>query len=112
MIHIKEYISTPLNQIVIGDLRFCLEYRTVVIRGVNIALTPKEFDIFALLIMNPKRVFTYEMISDIIWGSDSDFCSRKTITMHIGNLRKKLKVAEDIPDYIKSVHSVGYKFDF
>lgn len=102
----------PLTEIRVGELYFCYEYRLVSVRGQEIELTPKEFDIFALLIMNRKRVLTYETITEYVWQDNTDFYSHKTITMHIGNLRKKLKVAEDIPDYIKSVHSVGYKFDF
>ena len=101
----------PLTKVRKGDLYFCLEQRMVCVRDQEIDLTTKEFDILALLIMNPKRVFTYEMIIDIVWHEDCDYYSRKAINNHISNLRKKLKVEPDVPDYIKSVHSVGYKFD-
>lgn len=60
----------PLNSITVGELSFCLEYRTVTVRGQEIDLTAKEFDILALLIMNPKRVFAYEMIMDLVWHED------------------------------------------
>lgn len=99
------------TEIHVGDLYFCLEQRKVIALGRNIKLTAKEFDIFALLIMNPKRVFTYEMIMEIIWPEDFPFYSRKTVNSHVSNLRRKLKVTSDIPDYIKSIYSVGYKFD-
>ena len=56
----------PLTEIREGDLYFCLEERTVRVCGQEIELTAKEFDIFALLILNPRRVFTYEMIMDIV----------------------------------------------
>lgn len=75
-----------------------------------IKLTAKEFDIFALLVLNPKRVFTYEMIMDLVWHEKYDYYSRKAINNHISNLRKKLKISPDQPEYIKSIHSVGYKF--
>ena len=55
-------ISDLLTVIDTEDLHFCLEYRTVEVCGQEIELTAKEFDIFALLILNPRRVFTYEMI--------------------------------------------------
>ena len=42
----------PLTEIRVGELYFCYEYRLVSVRGQEIELTPKEFDIFALLIMN------------------------------------------------------------
>ena len=44
-----------------------MEYHSVEVNGQEIELTIKEFDILALLIMNPKRVFTYEMSMDIVW---------------------------------------------
>ena len=90
---------------------FCLEHRIVCVSGREIELTAKEFDILALLIMNPKRVFTYEIIIDVVWHEDSDYYSRKAVNNHVSNLRRKLKVVPDSPEYIKSVHSIGYKFE-
>lgn len=101
----------PLTLITARDLSFCLEYRTVEVRGQQIDLTAKEFEILALLITHQKRVFTYEMIMDLVWHEDYSYYSRKAINNHISNLRKKLKIAPDVPEYIKSVHSVGYKFE-
>ena len=89
----------------------CLEYRFVSVRGQPLKLSVKEFDILVLLIMHPKRVFTYEMIMDLVWHEDYTFYSSKAVNNHVSNLRKKLKIAPDIPDYIKSVYGVGYKFE-
>lgn len=96
--------------VTVKDLSFCLEHRSVEIRGEEIPLTEKEFDIFALLLTNPKKVFTHEMIMDAVWHEDVSFYSPKAVTTHISNLRRKLKTAPDVPEYIKSVHGVGYKF--
>ena len=74
--------DAKLTEVQAEDLYFCLENRIVYVRETEIMLTVKEFDIFALLIMNPRRVPTYEMIIDLVW-----------------------------PDYIRSVHSIGYKFN-
>lgn len=101
----------PLTIITVKDLSFCLEYRSVEIRGMEVELTEKEFDILALLLTNPKKVFTHEMIMDAVWHEDSSFYSTKAVTTHISNLRRKLKTAPDVPEYIKSVRGVGYKFD-
>ena len=90
---------------------FCLEQRLVIVRGQVIPLTVKEFDNFALLILNPKRVFTYEMLLDLVWHEDYTYYSRKAINNHVSNLRKKIKIASDLPNYVKSVYGVGYKFD-
>lgn len=100
----------PLTEIREGDLYFCLEHRLVTVRDQEIALTGKEFDIFALLIMNPKRVFTYEIITDLVWNEDYTYYSRKAINNHVSNLRKKLRIRPDDPNYIKTVIGIGYKF--
>ena len=100
-----------LTIVTVKDLSFCLEYRSVEIRGVEVELTEKEFDIFALLLTNPKKVFTHEMIMDAVWREDVAFYSSKAITTHISNLRRKLKTEPDIPEYIKNVRGVGYKFE-
>lgn len=109
----RDFESTDINltERYFKKLYICLEYRFVSVRGQPIKLTVKEFDILALLIMHPKRVFTYEMIMDLVWHEDYTFYSRKAVNNHVSNLRKKLKIASDIPDYIKNVYGVGYKFE-
>ena len=109
--YIQPQIDYPLTEIREGDLYFCLEQRLVTVRGQIITLTVKEFEIFALLILNPKRVFTYEMLLDLVWHEDYTYYSRKAINNHVSNLRKKIRIAPDLPDYVKSVYGVGYKFD-
>lgn len=104
-------MDQPLTEIREGDLYFCLEQRLVTVRGQAIPLTVKEFEIFALLVLNPKRVFTYEMLLDLVWHEDYTYYSRKAVNNHISNLRKKLRVAPDLPDCVKSVYGIGYKFE-
>ena len=103
--------NDPLTIIDTGPLHFCLEYRSVEVCGQEIELTAKEFDIFALLILNPRRVFTYEMIMEVVWNEPYNFYSQKVIINHISNIRKKLKITPEIPDYLKCVDRIGYKFD-
>lgn len=104
-------VNKSITEIQKGDLFFSLEQRLVRIQNKVINLTAKEFDIFALLIRNPKRVFTYEMITELVWEEEYASFSRKAVNNHVSNLRQKLKVSPDVPDYIKSVYGVGYKFD-
>ena len=104
-------IDEPFTEIRMGDLYFCQEQRLVYIGEQEIKLTAKEFDILALLITHPKRVFTYELIMELVWNEDYCYYSRKAVNNHVSNLRKKLKVTQNSPDYIKSVVGVGYKFE-
>lgn len=94
-----------------GDLRLYPEYRFASIHEREITLTAKEFDILSLLASNPKRVFTYEMIVDLVWHEDYTFYSRKAISNHISNIKKKIRVISGSHGYIVSVYGIGYKFD-
>ena len=104
-------IDEPFTEIRMGDLYFCQEQRLVYIGEQEIKLTAKEFDILALLIAHPKRVFTYELIMELVWNEDYSLYSRKAVNNHVSNLRRKLRTTPDSPDYIKSVIGVGYKFE-
>ncbi len=103
-------LENPLTEIYEGDLYLCLEQRLVKVHEREIILTAKEFDILFLLASNPNRVFTYELIMDLVWDEDYTYYSRKAINNHVSNLRKKLKTEPGDPDYIKSVIGIGYKF--
>ena len=108
---IPQRLNHPLTETRSGDLYFCLEQRLVTIREQPIELTIKEFEIFSLLILNPKRVFTYEMLMELVWEEDYTYYSRKAVNNHVSNLRRKLKIAPNLPDYVKSVYGIGYKFE-
>lgn len=110
-LNVRYGLGKPLTEIAESNLYVCLENRFVSVTGTTIELTAKEFDILTLLALHPRRVFTYEMITELIWKEAYATYSRKAIINHISNLRKKLKISMDTPDYIKSVHGVGYKFD-
>ena len=99
------------TEIHIDDLYFCLEQRLVRVDGQVVNLTAKEFDILALLITHPQRVFTYEMIMELVWDEDAACYSRKAVSNHMSNLRKKLKRTPDSLEYIKNIVGVGYKFE-
>lgn len=67
----------PLTELREGDLYICLEHRLVIVHEQEIALTVKEFDILLLLIMNPKRVFSYELIIELVWHEDYTYLRPK-----------------------------------
>lgn len=101
----------PLTEIRVKDLYFCLEERTVLVRNKKVDLTYREFEMLHLLIANRRRVITFEIISDYIWGYESGDDMTQAIHNIINRLRKKLRVEPDVPDYISSIRSVGYKFN-
>lgn len=101
----------PLTEIQEGDLYFCLEERTVRVCGQEIALTVKEFDALRLLLINRKRVLTFEMIAYQVWGEEYIDVTQSAIHNLFIRLRQKLQITPDSPGYIVSVRGIGYKFD-
>jgi DNA-binding response OmpR family regulator len=86
-----------------------LDGRSVTIAGQPIKLTPKEFDLLALLAANPGRVYGRDMILERIWGYDYGGESR-TVDVHIQRLRQKIEPDPRNPTYLVTVHHIGYKF--
>ncbi|MDR2366844.1 MAG: response regulator transcription factor [Deltaproteobacteria bacterium] len=70
-------------------------------------LTQKEFDLLALFIRKPGKVFTRNQLLNIIWGYENDVNSR-TVDVHMAMLRKKLS---DKGRYIKTLPKIGYLWD-
>ncbi len=83
--------------------------RRVEIDGKTVELTPKEFDLLALMARAPDRVFTREMLLSQVWGFDY-LGDGRTVDVHIGTLRKKIERDPGNPRYIKTIWRVGYKF--
>lgn len=103
-------IELPLTEIREGDLYFCLEEREVSVRGKKVDLSAREFNTLYLLLMNRKRVMTFETIAYHVWGEE--YVENELTAIHniMSRIRQKLKISPDIPDYIISVRGVGYKF--
>ncbi len=88
----------------ITDIKIDKEKYVVILRGKELFLPKKEFELLNLLISKPEKVFTREEIFHNVWG-DNIIVGDRTIDVHIRKLREKLG-----KDYIKTVKGVGYKF--
>ena len=86
------------------------ESRNVIIEGKTIDLTPKEFTLLSTLASNPKRVFTREILLEILWGVN-DSRDTRTVDTHIKNIRVKIKENGSNYDPIATVWGVGYRFN-
>lgn len=91
-----------------------LEIRTdshkVFIRGKEIILTTKEYDLLLFLANNPNIVFTKDQLFDKIWGSDY-YGDTATVAVHIQKLRKKIEKDSSNPEYIETIWGTGYRFN-
>ena len=93
-----------------GEISLDLPKREVRVEENPVILTRTEFDILAVLMRNPGRVFSREEIIDRVFGDDFDGFDR-TVDTHVSNLRKKIQVRPDGPRYITTAYGVGYRFD-
>ena len=80
------------------------EQYLVIIKGVQISLPRKEFELLALLHSRPTKVFGRDEIFSAVWG-DNVFTGDRTIDVHIRKLREKIG-----EEYITTIKGVGYKF--
>ena len=81
-----------------------------VLKGIEpIYLSPLEFKILLYLIHNPNKIISQEEIYNNIWEEDS-FGDVRTVKVHVSNLRKKLEIDSNNPEYIKTVKRKGYVF--
>ena len=88
------------------DLVINQEEFRVTLKGEDISLAKKEFDLLNLLISKPGKVFKREEILSQVWGKEV-IVGDRTIDVHIRKLREKLG-----SEYIETYKGVGYKFKF
>jgi phosphate regulon transcriptional regulator PhoB len=93
-----------------GDIRLDTASRAVSVRGEKMDLTPTEFDLLALFMQNPGRVFTRMQLLDKVQGYAYEGYER-TIDVHIKNLRQKVEESPSKPKHIITVYGVGYRFE-
>lgn len=93
-----------------GALTIDLRLRRVKREEMEIALTPKEFDILYFLARNRGEVFTKEQIYQAVWENDY-LLDDSNIMAFIRKLRKKIEPNPDAPEYILTIWGIGYKFN-
>ena len=91
----------------IGSISLDVQNYTVKKDNKVIHLTLKEFELFALLMKNPNRVFTRQELLNQVWG-EHFVGETRTVDVHIGTLRTKLGDASHL---IKTIRGVGYRLE-
>jgi two-component system response regulator RegX3 len=105
--------GTPLlsgDAIEVGDVSLDPERHEVVIRGEQVSLPLKEFELLGLLLENAGRVLTRETLIDRVWGADY-VGDTKTLDVHVKRLRAKLEPEPGKPKHLVTVRGLGYKFE-
>ena len=100
----------PPDGMRLGELEIHPKSRKVIMQGLEVNLTPKEFDILYFLAQNRGEVFTKEQIYRAVWAEDY-LLDDSNIMAFIRKLRKKIEPDPDAPKYILTIWGIGYKFN-
>jgi two-component system KDP operon response regulator KdpE len=99
--------TTLLEQ---GDFRINLDARRTEIRGKEVRLTPKEFELLTLLLHNAGKVLTHKSLLTEIWGKT--YAEQPdAIRVLVRQLRRKIEPNPNLPKYLKTEPWVGYRFE-
>ena len=103
-------VESDLASFDVGDFRIDLEARRVHVRGNEVRLTPKEFDLFVYMARHPNRVITHRTLLEAVWGEASQE-QPEYLRVFMGQLRKKLEPDPSQPRYLVTEPWVGYRFN-
>ena len=104
-------VTTPAaTQIVTGDFSLDLDARCVTVRGADVHLTPKEFELLTYLMQHAGKVLTHRTLLAAIWGGDYTE-QTEYLRVFVGQLRKKIEANPAQPHYIVTEPWVGYRFN-
>jgi two-component system KDP operon response regulator KdpE len=102
--------ESPTEPLSVGDFEVRPEQREVLVRGTEIRLTPKEYDLILYFLANHGKVLTHRSILRAIWGENSTEQS-EYLRVFVAQLRKKIEVNSRSPKYIVTEPWVGYRFN-
>lgn len=93
-----------------GPVRMDVDRHVVTVRGEQVSMPLKEFDLLEILVRNSGRVLTRAQLIDRVWGSDY-VGDTKTLDVHIKRLRAKVEIDPAHPVHLVTVRGLGYKYD-
>ncbi|QEC49818.1 response regulator transcription factor [Baekduia soli] len=101
---------TTVDRVEAGDIRVDVASRRAFKGDEELELSPKEFDLLALLVREAGRVVTRERIMSEVWD-ENWFGSTKTLDMHVSWLRRKLGEDANDPRHLQTVRGVGLRLE-
>jgi DNA-binding response OmpR family regulator len=104
-----EPAGAGLAELADGDLAVHVQARRAVLRGTELSLTTREFDLLVFLMSHPSSVFTRNDLLTRVWGWE--FGDQSTVTVHVRRLREKIETHPAKPTRIATVWGVGYRYD-
>jgi two-component system response regulator RegX3 len=92
-----------------SGIKMDFDQRRAFVRGEEVHLRRKEFELLRLLVENSGRVLTRDILIDRVWGTDY-IGDTKTLDVHIKRLRSRIEADPSVPVLITTVRGVGYRF--
>jgi phosphate regulon transcriptional regulator PhoB len=92
-----------------GELRMDISGFRVFVRGEEVELTPKEFELLRVFATHPGKVYSRDDLLERIWGYEYDGDTR-TVDVHVRHLRLKVEKDPSNPEYIETLRGIGYRF--
>ena len=97
--------------LVFNDLIIDVNSHKVIVAGIEVNLTPKEFDLLIFLAKSPDKVYSRTELIKTVWDYDT-YGDLRTVDTHIKRIRKKIsEQSKDVAKMIVTVWGTGYKFD-
>lgn len=93
-----------------GDFRIDFDAHIILVRGHEVKLTPKEFELLVYLARQPHKVIAHRKLLSAVWGANSTE-QPEYLRVFIGQLRKKLEANAGSPSYIVTEPWIGYRFE-
>ena len=93
-----------------GAIRMDIERHTVAVRGDNVSMPLKEFELLEYLMRNAGRVLTRGQLIDRVWGPDY-YGDTKTLDVHIKRIRSRIEERPSSPKLLVTVRGLGYRFE-
>lgn len=97
------------NFIELGDFYFDFSSHKVLVKGEEIHLTPKEFELLGVLLKNPDKVLTHQILLNKVWGGYYTE-SPEALRVLVASLRKKIEADYSKPKYLLTEPWIGYRF--
>ena len=95
--------------IVFDDLELDPVARRVTVRGAEVQLTAREYDLLLHFMRHPSQVFSRDQLMDAVWQY-SFYSDTSTVTVHVRRLRAKIEADASHPRWLQTVWGVGYRF--
>ena len=99
------------NIIIQNEISIDIQAKTVLVRGISVILTKKEYDLLLFFVGNKNKVLSKRALAEHLSGDFADmFDNHDFVYAHVKNLKRKLKES-NYGDYVKTIYATGYKWE-